>query len=35
MVVADRQPRGDALVEAAEVLADPLAERLQRLEAVA
>src|SRR4051812_11544793 len=35
VVVADRQPGGDALLEAAEVLADALTERLQRLEAVA
>src|SRR5262249_27292195 len=35
VVVADGQPGGDPLVEAAEVLAHALAERLQRLEAVA
>src|SRR5438067_1297827 len=35
MVVTDRQPRRDPAVEAAEVLADALADRLRRLEAVA
>ena len=35
MVVQDRQSGGDPPVEAAEVLADALAERLQSLEAVA
>src|SRR5262249_59442046 len=35
MIVASGQPCGDPLVEAAEVLAHALAERLQRLEAVA
>ena len=35
MIVADGQPCGDPLVEAAELLAHALAERLQRLEAVA
>jgi hypothetical protein len=34
VVVADRQPRGDPPGEDAEVSADPLADRLQRLEAV-
>jgi hypothetical protein len=33
--MADGQARGDPTVEAAEVLADALADRLQRLEAVA
>jgi hypothetical protein len=35
MVVADRQADREALVEATEVFADALAERLQRLEPVA
>jgi hypothetical protein len=35
VVVADRQAGGDAPLEPAEVLADALAQRLQRLEAVA
>ena len=35
VIVADRWPGGDPLVEAAELFADALAERLQRLEPIA